>query len=117
MALLTLLAADGHSVTVDQAPKAEAAKSVRLVGAEQWVVFETSFTSVRKYDNPFLDVQVDVVFSQGDTEVGCSRFPGRPVPYSLIARIVKFRIKENVARRASPPRRRRSAGVRPKEKT
>lgn len=66
MALLTLLAADGHSVTVDQAPKAEAAKSVRLVGAEQWVVFETSFTSVRKYDNPFLDVQVDVVFSQGD---------------------------------------------------
>ena len=29
----TLLAADGHSVTANPAPKAEAMKSVRLVGA------------------------------------------------------------------------------------
>jgi hypothetical protein len=36
------------------------------MGAEQWAVFETSFTSGRKYDNPFLDVQVDVVFRSGD---------------------------------------------------
>ena len=34
-------------------------------GAEQWAVFETSFTSARKYDNPFVDVQVDVVFRCG----------------------------------------------------
>ena len=38
------------------------------MGAEQWVVFETSFTSARKYDNPFLDVQVDVVFRSGDQQ-------------------------------------------------
>ena len=35
------------------------------MGAEQWAVFETSFTSARIYDNPFLDVQVDVVFRRG----------------------------------------------------
>lgn len=34
--------------------------------AEQWDVFETSFTSARKYDNPFMDVEVDVVFQCGD---------------------------------------------------
>jgi len=34
--------------------------------AEQCVVFETSFTSERKYDNAFLDVQVDVIFRQGE---------------------------------------------------
>ena len=38
------------------------------VGAEQWAVFETSFTSARKYDNPFLDVQVDVVFRSGEQQ-------------------------------------------------
>jgi hypothetical protein len=47
----TLLAADGHSVTANPALKGEAVKSVRLVGAEQWVVFETSFASARKYEN------------------------------------------------------------------
>jgi hypothetical protein len=35
------------------------------LAAEQWVVFETSFTSARKYANPFVDVQVDVVFRSG----------------------------------------------------
>jgi hypothetical protein len=34
-------------------------------GAEQWDVFETSFTSTRKYANPFVDVQVDVTFRSG----------------------------------------------------
>ncbi|MCY2950469.1 MAG: DUF4038 domain-containing protein [Planctomycetota bacterium] len=38
------------------------------IGAEQWDVFETSFTSGQKYGNPFLDVQVDVVFRSGDQQ-------------------------------------------------
>ena len=33
--------------------------------AEQWAVFETSFTSGKKYNNPFTEVEVDVVFTQG----------------------------------------------------
>ncbi len=36
--------------------------------AQQWDVFETSFTSLRKYANPFLDVQVDVLFRSGDQQ-------------------------------------------------
>ena len=36
--------------------------------AQQWAVFETSFTSARKYDNPFVEVEVDVVFKQGGKE-------------------------------------------------
>ncbi|MBL9128131.1 MAG: DUF4038 domain-containing protein [Verrucomicrobiales bacterium] len=36
--------------------------------AEQWAVFETSFVSERRYDNPFVDVRVDVVFRQGERE-------------------------------------------------
>lgn len=36
--------------------------------AEQWTIFEHSFASAREYDNPFLDVQVDVVFQQGDAQ-------------------------------------------------
>ncbi len=36
--------------------------------AEQWAVFEASFTSARKYANPFLEVQVDVVFRNGDQQ-------------------------------------------------
>jgi len=39
-----------------------------VMGAQQWAVFETSFTSVRNYANPFTDVQVDVVFRQGDRQ-------------------------------------------------
>jgi hypothetical protein len=34
--------------------------------AQQWSVFETSFSSGRPYDNAFLDLQVDVVFRRGD---------------------------------------------------
>jgi hypothetical protein len=30
--------------------------------AEQWTVFETSFTSDMEYENPFVDVQLDVIF-------------------------------------------------------
>ncbi len=37
-------------------------------GAEQWAVSETSFTSAKKYDNPFVDVEVDVVFKQGEQQ-------------------------------------------------
>ena len=36
--------------------------------AEQWDVFETSFTSAKKYENPFMDVQVDVVFRKDGKE-------------------------------------------------
>jgi len=35
------------------------------MAAEQWDVFERSFTSSKKYDNPFMDVEVDVVFQSG----------------------------------------------------
>ena len=34
--------------------------------AEQWDVFEASFTSTKRYANPFMDVQVDVIFRSGD---------------------------------------------------
>ena len=37
---------------------------VPAMAAEQWDVFETSFTSTREHDNPFMDVQADVVFSK-----------------------------------------------------
>ncbi len=34
-----------------------------------------------------------------ETSKGTLRFPlGKPIPYGLIARIVKFRVKENLAR-------------------
>jgi len=33
---------------------------------EQWTVFETFFTSSRKYENPFADIEVNVVFRQQD---------------------------------------------------
>ncbi len=38
------------------------------IGAEQWAVFETSFTTAKKYENPFVDVEVDVVFRHGDQQ-------------------------------------------------
>ncbi|MCX6226952.1 MAG: DUF5060 domain-containing protein [Bacteroidia bacterium] len=40
-------------------------KAASAIGSEQWAVFETSFTSDQKYGNPFLDLQVDVVFRNG----------------------------------------------------
>ena len=36
--------------------------------AEQWNVFETSFTSSFSYPNAFMDVQVDVLFRNGEKE-------------------------------------------------
>ena len=38
------------------------------IAAEQWAVFETSFSSAKSYDNPFTDVKVDVVFRTGDKD-------------------------------------------------
>ena len=35
---------------------------------QQWEVFENSFISTKNYDNPFMDVQVDVLFSKDDKE-------------------------------------------------
>jgi hypothetical protein len=37
------------------------------MAAQQWDVFEESFTSTERHDNPFMDVQVDVVFRKGDS--------------------------------------------------
>jgi hypothetical protein len=39
-------------------------------GAEvaQWAVFETSFESAKAYPNPFTEVEVDVVFKQGEKQ-------------------------------------------------
>jgi poly(3-hydroxybutyrate) depolymerase len=36
--------------------------------AQQWDVFETSFETTRHYANPFADVEVTVVFQQGDKQ-------------------------------------------------
>ena len=36
------------------------------IGAEQWEVFETSYESAKAYPNAFRDVEVDVIFKQGD---------------------------------------------------
>ncbi len=38
------------------------------LNAEQWAVFETSFTSGVKYNNAFAEVEVDVVFKQGEKQ-------------------------------------------------
>ena len=35
-------------------------------GAEQWAVWEATFTSAKTYEKPFVDVEVDVVFKQGE---------------------------------------------------
>jgi len=42
--------------------------TARAMGAQQWAVFETSFASAKTYDNPFTDVEVDVVFRTGDQD-------------------------------------------------
>ena len=38
------------------------------VQAEQWEVFETSYESAKTYPNAFMDVEVNVVFKQGDIQ-------------------------------------------------
>ena len=38
------------------------------IGAEQWAVLETSYSSATKYASPFVDVEVDVVFRSGDKQ-------------------------------------------------
>jgi hypothetical protein len=43
-------------------------KSPVAFAAEQWAVFETSFTSARKYGNPFMELEVDVLFSRGNEQ-------------------------------------------------
>jgi hypothetical protein len=66
--LLVAMAMGTVRVSVAGKIKADPKPVPRAVKAEQWAVFETSFTSSRKYDNPFLDVQVDVVFRRGDQQ-------------------------------------------------
>ena len=39
-----------------------------VMAVEQNCVFETSFTSSKAYDNPFMEVEVDVLFSNGAQE-------------------------------------------------
>ena len=36
--------------------------------AEQWDVFETSYESAKAYPNAFMNVEVDVIFKQGDQQ-------------------------------------------------
>jgi hypothetical protein len=55
-------------VSAAEKTNADPKSALPAVDAEQWAVFETSFTSGRKYDNSFLDVQVDVVFRSGDQQ-------------------------------------------------
>ncbi len=38
------------------------------IAAEQWTVSEMSFKSKKTYENPFMDVEVDVLFSNGKQE-------------------------------------------------
>jgi len=38
------------------------------MAAEQWAVFETTFHSPLKYENPFLDLEIDLVFRSGDQQ-------------------------------------------------
>lgn len=38
------------------------------LSVEQWSVFETSFSSERKYENPFTEIDVDVFFKQGEKQ-------------------------------------------------
>jgi hypothetical protein len=40
----------------------------RAFEVEQWTVFEHSFESELKYENPFVDIEVDVVFQQGEKQ-------------------------------------------------
>jgi hypothetical protein len=42
--------------------------AVQAADAAQWEVFETSYESAKAYPNPFTEVEVDVVFKQGDKQ-------------------------------------------------
>ena len=70
-AVLSLLALPVMGVANASAAErnnADPKPATSAMGVEQWAVFETSFTSARKYDNPFQDVQVDVLFRSGDQQ-------------------------------------------------
>lgn len=43
-------------------------KNPKPTTTEQWAVFETSFTSGKNYSNPFMDVEVYVIFQQGEKQ-------------------------------------------------
>jgi hypothetical protein len=43
-------------------------KSNIALNTQQWAVFETSFESAKAYLNPFTEVEVDVVFQQGEKQ-------------------------------------------------
>ena len=60
--LVALIVATSATARAADAPQASHAG----FHVEQWTVFEHSFSSERKYNNPFLDAQVDVVFRQGE---------------------------------------------------
>ena len=42
--------------------------SAQGAAVEQWTVFETSYESAKAYSNAFTEVEVDVVFQQGDKQ-------------------------------------------------
>jgi hypothetical protein len=68
LCLLAVLAMGLSSASAAEKINADPKPAAPAMGAEQWAVFEDSFTSARKYDNPFLDVQVDVVFRSGNQQ-------------------------------------------------
>jgi hypothetical protein len=41
---------------------------VPMAQGAQWTVFETSFESAKVYSNAFTEVEVDVIFQQGDKQ-------------------------------------------------
>lgn len=43
-------------------------KNPKPTTTEQWAVFETTFTSGKNYSNPFMDVEVYVIFQQGEKQ-------------------------------------------------
>jgi hypothetical protein len=66
--LSSIVLSAGPCLAADSQPQRETRRSHRPFRAQQWVAFETSFTSTRRYEKPFLDVQVDVAFRCGHKE-------------------------------------------------
>ena len=50
-----------HAVDSPQEPNA-------ALTTEQWALFETSFASARKYGNPFMELEVEVLFRSGNQQ-------------------------------------------------
>jgi len=94
------------------APQAEEAisycmPSFRLHGA---LVYFAAFNEhIGFYPTSSGTAQFKRELSAHDTSKGTVRFPyGRPIPHGLISRIVKFRVRENLARAAAKAKKKRT---------